>query len=84
METRIHKDTHYSERLCARVCTQANAFRSFRAFVTFRPGRETREARAGYVGSVKDDTEKIVGREPLLLGEWAKLHANELLEIAGS
>jgi hypothetical protein len=26
----------------------------------------------------------ILGREPLLLREWAKLHANELLEIAGS
>jgi len=29
-------------------------------------------------------TEKILGREPLLLREWAKLYANELLEIAGS
>jgi len=42
------------------------------------------DGRMAYVGSVKDDTEKILGREPLLLREWAKLHANELLEIAGS
>jgi hypothetical protein len=40
--------------------------------------------RMAYIGSVADDTEKILGREPLLLREWAKLHANELLEIAGS
>ena len=37
-----------------------------------------------YVGSVKDDTKEILGREPLLLREWAKLHSDELLEIAGS
>jgi len=37
-----------------------------------------------YVGSVKDDTERILGREPLLLREWAKLHANELFGDAGS
>ena len=37
-----------------------------------------------YIGTVVDDTKKILGREPLLLKDWAKLHANELLEIAGS
>ena len=37
-----------------------------------------------YVGSVIDDTNKLLGREPLLLRDWAKLHANELLEAAGS
>src|SRR5467141_4527775 len=37
-----------------------------------------------YIGSVMDDTKKLLGREPLLLRDWAKLHANELLEIAGS
>src|SRR5712671_1971776 len=42
------------------------------------------DGRMAYVGSVKDDTEKILGREPLLLREWAKLHVNELFEIAGS
>src|SRR5216683_1683553 len=42
------------------------------------------DGRMAYVGSVKDDTEKILGREPLLLRDWAKLHADELLEIAGS
>ena len=34
--------------------------------------------------SVADDTKDVLGREPLLLRDWAKLHANELLEIAGS
>src|SRR5260370_14161773 len=42
------------------------------------------DGRMAYVGSIKDDTEKILGREPLLLREWAKLHVNELFEIAGS
>ena len=31
-----------------------------------------------------DRIKKILGREPLLLRDWAKLHANELLEAAGS
>src|SRR5712664_4083471 len=46
--------------------------------------RYVEDGRMAYVGSVKDDTEKILGREPLLLREWAKLHVNELFEIAGS
>jgi uncharacterized protein YbjT (DUF2867 family) len=46
--------------------------------------RYVEDGRMAYVGSLKDDTKKILGREPLLLREWAKLHANELLEIAGS
>jgi uncharacterized protein YbjT (DUF2867 family) len=46
--------------------------------------RYVEDGRMAYVGSVKDDTKTILGREPLLLREWAKLHANELLEIAGS
>src|SRR6266436_77393 len=46
--------------------------------------RYVEDGRMAYVGSVKDDTEKILGREPLLLRKWAKLHVNELLEIAGS
>ena len=37
-----------------------------------------------YVGSVSDDTKKILGRAPLLLREWAEIHASELSEIAGS
>jgi hypothetical protein len=37
-----------------------------------------------YIGSVIDDTKQLLSREPLLLREWAKLHANELLEAAGS
>jgi len=41
------------------------------------------DGRTAYVGSVKDDTKEILGREPLLLKEWAQLHADELLEIAG-
>lgn len=46
--------------------------------------RQVEDGRMAYVGSVKDDTKKILGREPLLLREWAKLHVNELLAIAGS
>jgi NAD(P)H dehydrogenase (quinone) len=46
--------------------------------------RYVEDGRMAYVGSVKDDTKNILGREALLLSEWAKLHANELLEIAGS
>ena len=46
--------------------------------------RYVEDGRMAYVGNVKDDTERILGREPLSLREWAKLHANELLEIAGS
>ncbi len=45
---------------------------------------QVEDGRMAYVGSVIDDTEKLLGREPLLLRDWAKLHANELLEAAGS
>jgi len=45
-------------------------------------GRARKEM--AYIGSAADDTKKVLGREPLLLRDWAKLHANELLEIAGS
>ena len=45
--------------------------------------RYVEDGRMAYVGSVKDDTKEILGREPLLLKEWAELHADELLEIAG-
>ena len=45
---------------------------------------QVEDGRMAYVGSVRDDTNKIIGREPLLLREWAKSHANELLEIASS
>src|SRR5207244_13575366 len=40
--------------------------------------RYVEDGRMAYVGSVRDDTKTILGREPLLLREWAKLHANEL------
>ena len=46
--------------------------------------RYVEDGRMAYAGNVRDDTKEILGREPLLLREWAKLHANELLEIAGS
>ena len=46
--------------------------------------REVEHGRMAYIGSVADDTKKVLGREPLLLRDWAKLHANELLEIAGT
>ena len=45
---------------------------------------QVEDGRMAYVGSVVDDTKKTLGREPLLLRDWAKLHADELLEIAGS
>src|SRR5437588_12014890 len=45
--------------------------------------RQVEDGRMAYVGSVKDDTKKILGREPLLLSELAKLHASELWAIAG-
>ena len=44
---------------------------------------QVEDGRMAYVGSVRDDTKKILGREPLLLREWAQLHADELLGIAG-
>jgi uncharacterized protein YbjT (DUF2867 family) len=46
--------------------------------------RYVEDGRMAHVGTVRDDTKEILGREPLLLREWAKLHANELLSIAGS
>ena len=46
--------------------------------------REVEDGRMAYIGSVREDTKKLLGREPLLLRDWAKLHANELLEFAGS
>src|SRR5437762_910811 len=46
--------------------------------------RQVEDGRMAYVGSVIDDTNKLLGREPLLLRDWAKLRANELLEAAGS
>jgi NAD(P)H dehydrogenase (quinone) len=46
--------------------------------------RYVEDGRMAYVGTVRDDTETILGREPLLLREWAKLHSDKLLEIAGS
>ena len=46
--------------------------------------RYVEDGRMAYVGSVKDDTKKILGREPLSLRQWAKLHAYELLQIVDS
>jgi len=46
--------------------------------------RYVEDGRMAYVGSVKDDTKRILGREPLWLKEWAKLYAKELLEVAES
>src|SRR5258707_8569617 len=45
---------------------------------------QVEDGRMAYIGSVVDDTKKLLGRDPLLLREWAHLHANELLEIVGS
>ncbi|WP_207005335.1 NmrA family NAD(P)-binding protein [Trinickia mobilis] len=44
---------------------------------------QVEDGRMAYAGSVIDDTKKLLGREPLSLMDWAKLHANELLEAAG-
>jgi uncharacterized protein YbjT (DUF2867 family) len=46
--------------------------------------REVEHGRMAYIGSVADDTKTVLGREPLLLRDWAKRHANELVEIAVS
>jgi NAD(P)H dehydrogenase (quinone) len=46
--------------------------------------RYVEDGRMAYVGTVRGDTKTILGREPLLLRDWAKLHTNELLDIAGS
>ena len=45
--------------------------------------REVEHGRMAFIGSVADNTKDVLGREPMLLRDWAKLHANELLEIAG-
>jgi NAD(P)H dehydrogenase (quinone) len=45
---------------------------------------QVEDGRMAYVGSAIDDTKKLLGREPLLLRDWAELHANELLEAAGT
>ena len=45
---------------------------------------QVEDGRMAYVGSVVDDTKRLLGREPLLLRDWAQLHASELLEAAGS
>jgi uncharacterized protein YbjT (DUF2867 family) len=45
---------------------------------------QVEDGRMAYVGSLVDDTKQLLGREPLLLRDWAQIHANELLEAAGS
>jgi len=49
----------------------------------FQLFEQVEDGRMAYVGSVIDDTKKLLGREPLSLKNWAKLHADELLEAAG-
>src|SRR5439155_78097 len=39
---------------------------------------QVEDGRMAYVGSVVDDTKQLLGREPLLLRDWAQLHASEL------
>src|SRR6267378_2398324 len=60
-----------------------SAFESAYAKGGFELFEQVEDGRMAYVGSVVDDTKKLLGREPLLLMDWAKLHANELLEAAG-
>lgn len=68
---------------------QNDAFQPGSAFETayakggFELFEQVEDGRMAYVGSVRDDTRKLLGREPLLLRDWAKLHAYELLEAAG-
>jgi NAD(P)H dehydrogenase (quinone) len=61
-----------------------SAFEKAYAKGGFELFEQVEDGRMAYVGTVRDDTKKLLGREPLLLGEWAKLHANKLLEAAGS
>jgi NAD(P)H dehydrogenase (quinone) len=61
-----------------------SAFETAYAKGGFELFEQVEDGRMAYVGSVRDDTKKLLGREPLLLGEWAKLHANKLLEAAGN
>jgi hypothetical protein len=61
----------------------SSAFEPAYAKGGFELFEQVQDGRMSYVGSVIDDTKHILGREPLLLMDWAKLHANELLEAAG-
>ncbi len=61
-----------------------SAFETAYAKGGFELFEQVEDGRMAYVGSVRDDTKKLLGREPLLLRDWAKLYANELLEAAGS
>jgi NAD(P)H dehydrogenase (quinone) len=69
---------------------QDDAFKPGSAFETayakggFELFEQVEDGRMAYVGSVRDDTKTLLGREPLLLRDWAKLHADELVEAAGS
>src|SRR6267378_2000461 len=65
---------------CGRICCRDSYGR---AGETQRKGLLVFSGRT-YSGDVRDDTKEILGREPLLLREWATIHASELLEIAGS
>jgi len=65
------------------VAQPGSAFESAYAKGGLELFSQVEDGRMAYVGSVRDDTRKILGREPLLLRDWAQLHADELLEIAG-
>src|SRR5260221_7342971 len=62
---------------------QPSAFEPAYAMGGFELFRQVEDGRMPYIGSVLDDTKRLLSREPLLLKDWAKLHANELLEAAG-
>jgi NAD(P)H dehydrogenase (quinone) len=61
-----------------------SAFETAYAKGGFELFEQVEDGRMAYVGSVRDDTKILLGREPLLLRDWAKLHADELVEAAGS
>ncbi|NPT53811.1 NmrA family NAD(P)-binding protein [Paraburkholderia elongata] len=66
------------------VIPAASTYESAYAKGGFEFFRDVENGRMAYIGSVADDTKRILGRAPLMLLDWAKLHADELLEIVGS
>src|SRR3989454_3344513 len=60
-----------------------SAFEPLYAKGGFELFEQVEDGRMAYVGSVIDDTNKLLSREPLSLKDWAKLHARELLEAVG-
>jgi NAD(P)H dehydrogenase (quinone) len=60
-----------------------SAFETAYAKGGFELFEQVEDGRMAYVGRVADDTKNLLDREPLLLRDWARLHANELLQAVG-